>query len=326
MVLGATMLLLVSCATNQDPNEHTDQMPLSELDTVNFVSELLGPSEQSDRTITILLPPSYYIDEAKRYPVVYALHGFGGGPGDMISVIRNPLDAALHQRKSQEFLIVGIDGSNSLGGSLYVNSPATGNWEDMITKEIVPFVDQHYRTVPDVGHRILAGFSMGGFGAWNLTLRNPDIFCAAWVNGPGAFDPRGLEVAFKEIDETFRVAYGAAFAPDMSIPYPHARVPTFDGTPKDNLVKELWQNGFGGIEKKISDYRAKNKKLKGMRFEYATNDNYAFIIQGTPFIESRLNAAGIPTSISVWPGAHEMTREMVEKGFVPFVAEIFGSR
>lgn len=104
--------------------------------------------------------------------------------------------------------------------------------------------------------------------------------CADWASCPGALDPQDLQLTIDDWDQSFRLAYGAAFSPDMSIDYPHARMVTFDGSPADNILIQLWQDGFGGIEKKIANYQAKNHKLKGIRFEYTTEDPYDFITRG----------------------------------------------
>ncbi len=68
------VLALTACVSDQG---QAIQAAVSEMATIEFTSELLGESEKAQRIISVLLPPSYYIDEQKHYPVVYALRGLG---------------------------------------------------------------------------------------------------------------------------------------------------------------------------------------------------------------------------------------------------------
>jgi esterase/lipase superfamily enzyme len=89
-------------------------------------------------------------------------------------------------------IVVIANGRNRLGGSFYTNSPAIGNWEDFIVKELVRVIDSRYRTVLFAGSRGIAGHSMGGSGALNIGMRHPDIFGSVYAMSPGLFDENGL--------------------------------------------------------------------------------------------------------------------------------------
>jgi S-formylglutathione hydrolase FrmB len=92
----------------------------------------------------------------------------------------------------KEMIVVIVNGTNVLGGSFYVNSPVTGNWEDFVISDAIGYVDAHYRTIPVVSSRGIAGHSMGGFGALNLAMLHPDVFSATYSLSPGLFDENGL--------------------------------------------------------------------------------------------------------------------------------------
>jgi hypothetical protein len=95
-------------------------------------------------------------------------------------------DASLHiphMRGIKDFMT----GLPAVKGSFYINSPATGNYEDYIIKDVVAYVDSRYRTIADKGGRCLSGASMGGYGTLYLSLRNPDKFNAIVALSPANF-------------------------------------------------------------------------------------------------------------------------------------------
>ncbi|MEW6404561.1 MAG: alpha/beta hydrolase-fold protein, partial [Chloroflexota bacterium] len=160
---------------------------LVKIESAALANNLIG--EKTERTINVYLPPNYGAS-TKRYPVVYFLPGFE----DTTMGVSMPksVDALIETGKIQEMIIVIVPGKNLLGGSFYVNSPATGNWEDFVVQEVVGYVDSHYRTVAQSGSRGISGHSMGGFGALNIAMLHPDVFGAVYSFSPGLFDENGL--------------------------------------------------------------------------------------------------------------------------------------
>jgi S-formylglutathione hydrolase FrmB len=138
-------------------------------------------NDPSSRELLIYFPPSYKRSR-KRYPVVYLISGFTGyGKMNMnISAysenIQQRLDRLIRTKKLNEMIVVMPDCFTKYGGSQYVNSPATGKYEDYIIKEIVPFIDKSFRTIPKAGARAIIGKSSGGYGAMWLGMRHPDVF------------------------------------------------------------------------------------------------------------------------------------------------------
>ncbi len=79
-------------------------------------------------------------------------------------------------------IVVTAPGQHRFGGSFYVNSPVTGNWEDLIVTDIVGYVDTHYRTLAQSASRGIAGYSMGGYGALRIcrcSIRTCSVPCTA---------------------------------------------------------------------------------------------------------------------------------------------------
>ncbi|WP_310393207.1 alpha/beta hydrolase family protein [Hymenobacter sp.] len=125
----------------------------------------------------VVLPASYAKNKKARYPVLYLLHGAFGHFADWL---KNPADKQLvHRLADQHNLIVVLPEGETF--SFYLDSPISpaSQFETYLTKEVLPKIDQTYRTVPEGRARVIAGLSMGGHGALYLTARHPDLYAAA---------------------------------------------------------------------------------------------------------------------------------------------------
>ena len=127
------------------------------------------------RKLAVWLPP-HYDDRGpkawgRRFPVLYDLVGFTGSGLAHVgwkSFGENVPERAarlMHEERMGPAIIVFPDCFTALGGNQYVNSSAIGNYADYLTKEIVPFVDRTFRTLPSRDHRGCFGKSSGGYGA-----------------------------------------------------------------------------------------------------------------------------------------------------------------
>lgn len=137
------------------------------------------------RLTPVILPPSYDRDPKRSYPVIYMLAAFAGTGWQMLA--RSPFAEALDERLARlyqsepamaECIVVLPDCCTALGGSQYVNSPALGNYEDHVVKEVVPWIDRRYRTLDAPAHRAVVGRSSGGLGAVWLAMNHPELFGA----------------------------------------------------------------------------------------------------------------------------------------------------
>ncbi|MCB8985875.1 MAG: alpha/beta hydrolase [Ardenticatenaceae bacterium] len=303
----------------------------------SLAENMLG--EPAEREIAVYLPPSYY-ESTTRYPVIYYLAGFEEGLSDSYT-LRSLMDTMVADGTVQEMIIVEASGYNLLGGSFYVNSPVTGNWEDFVIHDLVQYTDSNFRTIPAVESRGIAGFSMGGFGALNLAMRHPEIFGAVYALSPGLFAPDGLassqmfaapyvaesflaledELASLSPEEAqaqflhwtgsshgdlgFTVAYGAAFAPDPDKNAPYIDFPyTAADGPVDEATWQRWESGFGGVTDEVAAYKDNFLQLKGIVIDYGTRDPYRWIPAGCDFLSAELTAAGIPHELQTFAGGH----------------------
>lgn len=120
----------------------------------------------------VVVPDAY--NQVKNFPVVYLLHGYGGGYRDWI----NSVPELKNYADNFQMIIVCPDGNVS---SWYFDSPEDPAWkyETYVSAELVAQVDQKYKTIKDRKGRAIAGLSMGGHGALYLSFKHQDIYGAA---------------------------------------------------------------------------------------------------------------------------------------------------
>jgi len=138
------------------------------------------PGDKHIRDVIVYLPPDY--DESKKFPVVYCLTGFTGRGKMLLNDsaftpnLAERMDKLISAEIIKPMIIVMPDCFTHYGGSQYINSSATGNYEDYLTQEIVPFVDENFRTINDKNSRAVMGKSSGGYGALIIAMRHADLF------------------------------------------------------------------------------------------------------------------------------------------------------
>jgi enterochelin esterase-like enzyme len=152
------------------------QVEIGQITSQALANNLIG--DPATRDFVIYLPPSYDTSE-KRYPVVFALHGYLGDEWELASSMTRYLDEMVANGEGDEMILVFVDGSNRFRGSWYLSSPTIGDYESYIVRELVDHIDANYRTLPDRDSRGITGRSMGGDGALHLALKYPDVFSVA---------------------------------------------------------------------------------------------------------------------------------------------------
>ena len=149
----------------------------------------------------IILPSGYAASKQKRYPVIYLLHGLFGSSENWTTLTKLPSYAL-----SYEFIIVNPEGGNGW----YTDSATKTNdrYESYILKELIPEIDAKYRTVTSRDGRVIAGLSMGGYGALKFGVKFPEMFSlvGSFSGALGATSFRSTPVLaplLKSLDETF---------------------------------------------------------------------------------------------------------------------------
>ena len=156
------------------------------LDRNVITSELLRGNPLGDpheRPLWVYVPPGYD-DDAVRYPSVYVIQGYTGHVAMWAnrSAYRHPFietaDAVFASGEAPGCVVVFVDAWTTYGGSQFVDSPGTGPYHSYLCDEVVPWVDEHYRTIAHRDSRAISGKSSGGFGAMITPMLRPDLFSA----------------------------------------------------------------------------------------------------------------------------------------------------
>lgn len=139
----------------------------------------------------LVFMPDDYKTAPKEWPVVYMLHGSNGAPftEDGIREMYNPKTGFKEAANHYKVIIV----CPLVGNKSYLNSPVNkeDKYASLIAYELVKFTESKFKVIKNRENRILAGFSMGGYGAVSLLCRYPDIFSVALSRG-GALDSKTM--------------------------------------------------------------------------------------------------------------------------------------
>src|SRR5271165_6444764 len=144
-----------------------------------------------DRDVIVFLPPSYAKEKHRRYPVVYALHGYSIGAEQWTHEIHVPqtIEGAFAQGV-KETIVVLPDSKTVHNGSMYSSSVTTGDFERFVSQDLVAYIDAHYRTIPNRASRGLVGHSMGGYGATRIGMKHSDVFGSLYIMSPCCMSAR----------------------------------------------------------------------------------------------------------------------------------------
>ncbi len=160
------------------------------VETHRFPSRVLEGNPWRDpveRDLPVYLPPSGHTEGR---PLLLLLSGYTGAgwmhfqrPRFLADVIVGRLDRLIRTGAAAEAVLVAPDCLTTLGGSQYLNSTATGRYEDYVIEEILPWIRDRYHTGPTA----VLGTSSGGYGSYMLALRHPDVLSALGANAGDAY-------------------------------------------------------------------------------------------------------------------------------------------
>lgn len=159
----------------------------NQVDTVSVYS----PKMRKEIKNVVIVPENY--SERRHYPVLYLLHGYSDNYAKWVKTVPSIKTLA----SEYQMILVCPDGGYS---SWYMDSPidSTFQYETYITKELLPFIDGHYSTIPDRRERAITGLSMGGFGALYIAIRNSNLFAHAGSMSGGVdlrYSPKSFDIA-----------------------------------------------------------------------------------------------------------------------------------
>jgi hypothetical protein len=292
-----------------------------ELASKNFAGNKLGISPV--RKMIVYLPAGYD-GSAKRYPVIYFLptpFESYRAPFDKRNA-RGLFDRAIAARVIDQFILVCVDMTTPLGSSWYVNSPVTGNWEDFMIQELVPYIDANFRTLPNRNSRGIAGDFMGGYGALRFGMKYPDVFGSVYALHPVGTGS-GLKIMdslpdwdllanAKSLDDVKKDGFSQIFTTIFQAHLPNVDKPPLfidlsarrvDGQLViDSKLMERLRNNFF-LESMIPQYADNLKSLRGLKIDWSRSDLNQDHVYSNQALTHKLNEFGIVHEAEEYNGA-----------------------
>jgi len=296
--------------------------------------------DSPDRDVSIYLPPSYKTDPNRRYPVIYMLHGFTDSDDKWFGLTKHwinlpeVLDRAL-AKGAKELIVVMPNAYTRFAGSMYSKSVTVGDWEEYVARELVAYVDSHYRTLRARESRGLAGHSMGGFGTLRIGMKYPDVYssiyalnpcCLAPVSSPTANDAVSSGLANAEsirTDEEFQkasfgvkaaLASAAAWSPNPQNPPFFLDLPLKDGQWQPATAAKWAANApLATLDQYVFNF----KRLRAIGFDAGTQE--ASISATSRMLHEALDRYGIVHAFEIYEGNHvNRVAERIATKMLPF--------
>ena len=283
-----------------------------------------------DREVFVFLPPSYQKEKHRRYPVVYALHGYSIGAEQWSREIHVPqtIEGAFAQG-AKEMIVLLPDSKTLHNGSMYSSSVTTGDFEQFIAHDVVRYIDAHYRTIPERASRGLVGHSMGGYGATRIGMKHADVFGSLYIMSPCCLSPRpapnpevakALEAAKTPEDSAnlpffarATLATAAAWSPNPKNTPLYLDLPTQDGQPQPDVLAKWTANAPLAF---ADQYIDSLRQYHGISIDVGDQDGLRV---DTAKLHDVLDKYGIAESFEVYPGTHtSKVADRIQNHVIPF--------
>jgi enterochelin esterase-like enzyme len=287
-----------------------------------------------DRDVFVFLPPSYAKEKSRRYPVVYALHGYSIGAEQWTHEIHVPqtIEGAFAQG-AKEMIVVLPDSKTIHNGSMYSSSVTTGDFEQFIAHDLVAYIDAHYRTIPERLGRGLVGHSMGGYGATRIGMKHSDVFGSLYIMSPCCLSPRmaslrpedekALEAVKTPEDsaklgffQSAQLASAAAWSPDPINPPLYLDLPMKDGAPQPDILAKWAANAPLAF---IDQYIPGLRQYRAIAIDVGDQDGLR--VDATK-LHDPLDKYGIANSFEVYSGTHtSRVADRFQNHVLPFFSQ-----
>jgi enterochelin esterase-like enzyme len=288
-----------------------------------------------DRDVFVFLPPSYTKEKSRRYPVVYALHGYSIGVEQWTHEIHVPqtIEGAFAQG-AQEMIIVLPDSKTVHNGSMYSSSVTTGDFEQFIAHDLVAYIDAHYRTIPNRLSRGLVGHSMGGYGATRIGMKHSDVFGSLYIMSPCCLSPRpagslkpedekaletvktGEDSAKLGFFQRAQLATAAAWSPDPKNPPLYLDLPMKDGAVQAEVLAKWAANAPLAF---VDQYIGNLRQYRAIAIDVGDQDGLRI---DTGKLHDVLDTYGIANSLEVYQGTHtSKVADRIQNHVIPFFSK-----
>lgn len=247
------------------------------LDCAAYKSTIL----KRDVRFCVALPAAYDTEKARRFPVIYYLHGLGENERALL-----PLWAIIgdeqQARGVKQFLVITPDA----GTSFYINSKnGSVRYEDFFIREFVPAMEKKYRIESSRATRGIQGSSMGGYGALRLAFKYPQMFAAVAAEMPALYEK-----------------FPQRLIPYFEMSRRNAAQQSPFGHPFDEA---FWQRNTPFTLARANATRIRALKLK-IYFDVGSQDDYGFD-EGVRQLDKLLTSLHIPHEAHIYPGGHNAT-------------------
>ena len=287
-----------------------------------------------ERDLLVFLPPGYQADKKRRYPVVYALHGFFIGADQWSREIHVPqtLEGAF-ALGAKEMIVVLPDSKTVHMGSMYSSSVTTGDFENFIARDVVAYIDAHYRTLPARESRGLAGHSMGGYGATRIGMKHADVFGSLYIMSPCCLSPRPFPMdaelskkleAIRSNDDFASLPFfaratfasAAAWSPNPNNPPFYVDLPTKDGALRPDVLARWTANAPLAF---IDQYVTELRRYAAISLDVGDQDG----LRGdTARLHEVLRQNGIANTFEEYSGTHtSRLGDRIQNHVLPFFSK-----
>jgi S-formylglutathione hydrolase FrmB len=273
--------------------------------------------ESADRDVLVVLPPSYATSPKRRYPVVYALHGYSIGAEQWSKEIHlTEASAGAFAKGAREMILVLPDSKTIHNGSMYSSSMTTGDFETFVSRDLIRYIDAHYHTIADRRSRGLAGHSMGGYGTARIGMRHPDMYGAIYMMSPcclsartadtidpaGAATLEGLKSPAESATLPFmlraQLASAAAWSPNPKAPPLYLDLPTRNGVVRPDVLAKWAANAPLAF---VDQYVGNLKQYRAIAIDVGDQDSLRV---DAAKLHQAMADYGIANSFTIYPGTH----------------------
>ena len=288
-----------------------------------------------DREVFVFLPPSYAKEKSRRYPVVYALHGYSIGAEQWTHEIHVPqtIEGAFAQG-AKEMIVVLPDSKTLHNGSMYSSSVTTGDFEQFIAHDVIAYIDTHYRTIPKRTSRGLVGHSMGGYGATRIGMKHADVFGSLYIMSPCCLSPRPAGPPNPELEKALEavktpedsaklpffpramLASAAAWSPDPKNPPLYLDLPTKDGQSQPEVLAKWTANAPLAF---VDQYIGNLRQYRAIAIDVGDQDGLR-VDAGK--LRDVLDKYGVANNFEIYQGTHtSKVADRFQNHVVPFFSQ-----
>ena len=309
------------------------------LETLEIRSEVLVGNPLGDphvRPLWVYLPPRYDEDTERVYPVVYVIQGMTG----QLDMWRNreafrenfpeAVDRLFASGEVPPAIVAFVDCWTSYGGSQFLNSPGTGRYHDFLCDEVVPFVDDRFRTDARREARGIQGKSSGGYGALVTPMLRPELFSALACHCGDSLFEACYMADFPKVVRALRDHYDGSYDAwwadvkgrpfgtksqdwDLLEPYGYAacysadedgtvRLPFDPATGK--LDDEVWARWLAWDPvRMIPEHAEAMRSMRAIWLDAGKKDEF-FLDNGMVAVSKELEALGVEHTLELFDGGH----------------------